>query len=77
VSARSLCHHQQLFHHRNSLVASARLALRQKDIAQCFGIPASMLGDMQKNSTKISLLTTAAVVLMQSDIGRPDSTTST
>jgi hypothetical protein len=53
VSVRSLCHHRQFFHHGKSLVASARLALRQKDIAQSFGIPASTLGDMQKNSTKI------------------------
>jgi hypothetical protein len=49
--------------------------VRQKDIAQCFGIPASTLKVMLQNATKLNcVLKTAAIVLMQSDIGRPDST---
>jgi hypothetical protein len=53
--------------------------LSQRDTALCFGIPTSTLGDMlKKMQQKLkSLLKTAAIVLMQSDKGRPDSTTST
>jgi hypothetical protein len=52
--------------------------LSQKDVALRFGIPTTTLGDMLKMQQKLkSLLKRAATVLMQSDIGRPDSTTST
>jgi len=52
--------------------------LSQRDIALPFGIPTSTLGDMLKIQQKLkSLLKTAAIVLTQSDRGRPDSTTST